>query len=46
MEPLMNHAYRIVKNAATGLWQAVPETARANGKCGGGGNFLYSNGFL
>ena len=32
----MNHAYRIVKNAATGLWQAVSETARANGKCGGG----------
>ena len=41
----MNHAYRIVKNAATGLWQAVSETARANGKCGGG-NLLYSNGFL
>ena len=36
LEPLMNHAYRIVKNAATGLWQAVSETARANGKCVGG----------
>ena len=32
----MNHIYRIVRNRATGLFQAVSEAARRTGKCGGG----------
>ena len=40
----MNHFYRIVRNRATGLWQAVCEIARSTGKPGGAGGGKKSTG--
>ena len=33
----MNRAYRLIRNAATSLLQAVSEIARSTGNCGEGG---------